>query len=231
MLRKNGNFKIGHPATFDRFGVSTGNFAAKLRIPSLYGGYSARLSACRNSRPAIVSRGAAPHFSHYRAMIARAKGAILLTISGVNAKSVRGSVGASKFRAILDLRCRPPCRGIGGDPWRKPRIRFASGDMAMPASHVMKRDASTNQAMRHQAVRRRSWPALECVVTGGMRIARKIVACRVAGDAARGARVRRRPGPAVRGAGSCRRWSSAVRCGIRRISAACIRSGSRVREP
>jgi hypothetical protein len=56
------------------------------------------------------------HFPHYRAVIARAKGAILLTISGVNAKSVRGSAGASKFRVIPGARCSPPCRDIGGDP-------------------------------------------------------------------------------------------------------------------
>lgn len=54
---------------------------------------------------------------------------------------------------------------------------------------------------------------------------------RVIADAVPVQCIRRRPGPAVRGAGSCRRSSWAVRCGTRRTWAACSRSGSRAHAP
>jgi hypothetical protein len=171
------------------------------------------------------------HFAHYRAVIAHAEGAILLTISGVNAKSARGSAGASKSSVVLDRalqsampRHRRRSMKKAGNPCRERRH-----DVACVACDETRRvDEPGHVASRHAVM----VAAFVDMHRNGRNIHRpddgRVPRRR---DAARGARIRRRAGRAVRGAGSCRRWSSAVRYGIRRISAACIRSGSRVRGP
>lgn len=91
--------------------------------------------------------------------------------------------------------------GCGSDAWRRPCIQRRTGPLRRLSAAI------------------RTGEEGRCISTAD---GRRRAGCRVAVDATPGD-ITRLAGRAARGAGSCRRWSWAVRCGIRRISAACSR--------
>ena len=269
MLRKYGNCKADHPASFDRSGVFAGCFCSEMRNTSLN---DARRPDYRFPDAIVGAR----LFSVMARRLRRhdvgadicSENAVLLTSSrlpGPYIPVIAAAIG------LADSRCRAPRRvdtHRNGHRYRW-RITIMSmesilfGCAIYYATRRRTRPAGACVRAREwaQSGRTNGWPSWAWIHAGiDAGHSRFLVdmpglaegsagggpwrapmpewaewftpggAPRRQGRGAR-CRVRRRPGPAVRGAGSCRRWSSAARCGIRRISAACNRSGFRAHAP